>query len=217
MKERFKNTREKKLKKNTISPLVFRLLNIVFGIVLPRIYLQYYGSSVNGLINSITQFLNFVSILELGMGTIVESALYKPLANKKIDEISSIIVSAKTFYRILARILIVYVAVLIIIFPRIVNNQYSMFYTGFLIVAISIGLFANYYFGIVNTLLLNADQRGYVQYNIQSLMVVVNFIASVIMISHGGNIQIVKLTTGLLYLLRPIYLYFYVKKNYAIN
>lgn len=217
MKERFKNTREKKLKKNTTSPLVFRLLNIVFGIVLPRIYLQYYGSSVNGLINSITQFLNFVSILELGMGTIVESALYKPLANKNIDEISSIIVSAKTFYRILARILIVYVAVLIIIFPRVVNNQYSMFYTGFLIVAISIGLFANYYFGIVNTLLLNADQRGYVQYNIQSLMVVVNFIASVIMISHGVNIQIVKLTTGLLYLLRPIYLYFYVKKNYAIN
>ena len=217
MRDDIKDIRIKRLKKNTFSPLIFRVLNIVLGIILPRVYLQYYGSSINGLINSITQFLNFISILELGMGAIVESALYKPLANKENDKISSIVVSAKKFYRSLAKILVIYVVLLIFIFPSVVNNKYDIFYTGFLIIAISIGLFANYYFGIVNTLLLNADQRGYVQYNIQIIMVVVNFIVSVFMISHGFDIQMVKLTTGFIYLMRPIYLYFYVRKNYLIN
>ena len=209
--------RSNRLKKNTISPLVFRILNIVFGIVLPRIYLLYYGSSINGLVSSITQFLNFISILELGMGAIIESALYNPLANNDINGVSAIVVSGKKFYRTLARILLGYVIILIIFFPKIVNGKYDAIYTGFLIIAISIGLFANYYFGIINTILLNADQRGYIQYNLQSVMVIVNFVFSFIMISNGVSIQIVKLTTGLLYLIRPIYLFFYVRKNYEIN
>lgn len=60
----------------------------------------------------------------------------------------------------------------------------------------SIGLFANYYFGIINNLLINADQRGYVQYNIQIVILVLNSAACIIMITHGVNIQIVKLLSG---------------------
>lgn len=211
------NTRISRLRKNTISPLCFRVLTIIFGLILPRLYLKYYGSVTNGLINSISQFLNIISLLELGIGTIVESALYKPLAEKNISQISAIVVSAKKFYRFLANILLIYVVILIFTFPHIVHEKYSLFYTGFLIVSMSIGLFANYYFGIINNLLINADQRGYVQYNVQIVILVLNSAACIIMITHGVNIQIVKLLSGVLYLIRPIYLYYYVQKNYEVN
>ena len=128
-----KDTRITRLGKNTISPLGFRVLSIIFGLILPRLYLQYYGSSTNGLINSISQFLNVISLLELGVGTVVESALYKPLAEKNDVEISAIIVSAKKFYKFLANILLVYVVVLIFVFPAVVQEKYSFMYTGFLI------------------------------------------------------------------------------------
>ena len=125
------NTRISRLRKNTISPLCFRTLTIIFGLILPRLYLKYYGSVTNGLINSISQFLNIISLLELGIGTIVESALYKPLAEKNISQISAIAVSAKKFYRFLAVILLIYVVILIFIFPHIIHGKYScLLYTS---------------------------------------------------------------------------------------
>ena len=85
---------------------MFQNLTIIFGLILPRLYLKYYGSVTNGLINSISQFLNIISLLELGIGTIVESALYKPLAEKNISQISAIVVSAKKFIGFAVNLLI---------------------------------------------------------------------------------------------------------------
>ena len=68
------------LAKNTIASLIAQITAIVCGFILPRFFLEYYGSDVNGLINSITQFLGIISFLELGVGAVVQSSLYKPLA-----------------------------------------------------------------------------------------------------------------------------------------
>ena len=73
------------------------------------------------------------------------------------------------------------------------------------------------YFGIVNSLLLNADQRGYIQYVAQIITLILNTFACYIIIKLGASIQIVKLTTSLIFLLRPLFLVFYVKKHYSID
>lgn len=90
-------------------------------------------------------------------------------------------------------------------------------YTATLIAAISISSFAQYYFGIANALLLNADQRGYIQYNAQTVTVVLNTAVCAVMISMNGTIQMVKLATSLIYLARPLALHFYVKRHYQID
>ena len=77
--------------------------------------------------------------------------------------------------------------------------------------------FAQYFFGIVNRLLLTADQRGYIQYNAQTLAVVCNTAACFILIRIGYSIQIVKLTTSLIYLLQPFLIYLYVRHHYSID
>lgn len=71
------------LAKNTISSLLAQITVLVCGFILPRFFLQSFGSEVNGMVNSIAQFLGVISFLELGVGAVVESALYKPLAEKK--------------------------------------------------------------------------------------------------------------------------------------
>lgn len=67
--------------------------------------LESFGSDVNGLVNSITQFLGVITLLDLGVGAVVQSALYKPLAENDTDTISKIYVSANKFFRRLAEIL----------------------------------------------------------------------------------------------------------------
>ena len=209
--------RGKKLALNTITSLGLQVVNVICGFILPRLILEAFGSDVNGLVNSITQFLGVITLLDLGVGAVVQSALYKPLAENDTDTISKIYVSANKFFRRLAEILLVYVVLLMIFYPMLVNKSFGHMYTALLIAAICISSFAQYYFGIVNSLLLNADQRGYIQYTAQIITLILNTIACYVVIKLGASIQIVKLTTSLIFLLRPFFLVLYVKKHYAIN
>ena len=105
--------RKKRLVYNTVSSLVYQVITIICGFVLPRLILGAFGSNVNGLVNSIVQFLGIISFLELGVGAVVQSSLYKPLAENKRDDVSKIISSANKFFRRLGQILAVYVVILI--------------------------------------------------------------------------------------------------------
>lgn len=209
--------RGKKLALNTITSLGLQVVNVICGFILPRLILESFGSDVNGLVNSITQFLGVITLLDLGVGAVVQSALYKPLAENDADMISKIYVSANKFFRRLAEILLVYVVLLMIFYPMLVNKSFGHMYTALLIAAVCISSFAQYYFGIVNSLLLNADQRGYIQYTAQIITLILNTIACYVVIKLGASIQIVKLTTSLIFLLRPFFLVLYVKKHYVIN
>ena len=209
--------RQKRLLYNTVSSLIFQLTTIICGFILPRLILNAFGSEVNGLVNSIAQFLGVISFLELGVGAVVQSALYKPLAEKNQEDVSKIISSANKFFTRLGQILLIYVIVLVIVYPQFAGKNFGFIYTATLIVAISISSFAQYFFGIVNRLLLTADQRGYIQYNAQTLAVVCNTAACFILIRVGCSIQIVKLATSLIYLLQPFLIYLYVRHHYSID
>lgn len=209
--------RQKRLMYNTISSLVFQLTTIICGFILPRLILQSFGSEVNGLVNSITQFLSMIAFLELGVGSVVQSSLYKPFAENDTEMISKIVVSAGKFFKRLAQILIVYIVFLTIAYPYIANQKFGWLYTAGLIIAMSISSFAQYYFGVVDRLLLTANQRGYIQYNAQTITLIINTIACAVLIEMGASIHVVKLTTSIIYLFRPIFLRFYVNRNYMIN
>lgn len=209
-------SRKKKLLLNTSSSFIFQICTIICGLILPRLILNSFGSKINGLVNSITQFLSIITFLELGVGSVVQSSLYEPLANHNDDEISKIIKSAENFFLKLAIILLVYVVLLIIFYPYI-KRDFGHIFTAMLIIAISISLFAQYYFGMVDRLLLTADQRGYVQYTIQTITLILNTIVCAFWINLGGTIHIIKLTTSCIYLLGVLALRIYVNSHYNIN
>lgn len=215
--DKLNNSRKKKLALNTITSLLLQLTNIVCGFILPRLILGAFGSNINGLVNSISQFLGVITLLDLGVGSVVQSSLYKPLAENNIDEISKIFVSASKFFKRLALMMLGYVLVLIVVFPRFINKDFDYVYTGSLIAVICISSFAQYYFGIVNSLLLNAHQKGYIQYSTQIATIILNTIACAVLIKLGHSIQVVKLTTSLIFIIRPLFLSWYVKKHYTIN
>jgi len=209
--------RRKKLTKNIISSFVFQISTILCGFILPRLILQSFGSEVNGLVNSIVQFLSVISFLQLGVGAVIQSSLYRPLTNKDNQEISKIVASAEKFFRLLAKILLAYIIVLIFVYPIIAKQNFGFLYTATLIATISISSFAEYYFGIVYRLLLNADQRGYISINTQTITLLLNTVACFLLIKFGASIQVVKLATSLIFLIRPAVLVWYVRRHYSLN
>lgn len=210
-------TRNKKLQLNTISSLLNQIITLVCGFILPRYILSYYGSTVNGLVSSVQQLLGLISFCELGVGAVVQSALYKPLADNDDVLTSKILISARKFFDKVGIILTVYVVFLAAFFPLSQRSEFDYMSTMFLVLAMSISYFAQYFFGVRDQLLVNADQRSYIQLFYQSLTIVINTALSIVIIKRGASMQIVKLVTSLVYLIRPIGLAVYVKRNYKID
>lgn len=209
--------RNKRLLWNTVSSLVSQVTAIVCGFILPRLILASFGSEVNGLVTSIAQFLSVISFLELGVGSVVKSSLYKPLAEGDMQSVSKILASGGKFFRKIAGILLGYILVLCAVYPLIAEQNFGHLYTAGLIAAISISSFAQYYFGIVDNLLLTAHQRGYIVYVSQTLTLLLNTASCVALIRFGATIHMVKLTTSLIYLLRPLLQRLYIRRNYSID
>lgn len=207
----------KKLKINTITSLMYQVVSLVSGFILPRLILQYYGSEVNGVVSSVTQFLSIISLCECGVGAVVQSALYKPLANNDISEISKIYASSNRFFRRVAYILIAYIVVLVGVFPFINDGGYDFKFTTTLIISIAIGTLAQYYLGITYQLILNAAQLVYIQMIVRSVCIIINVIASVLLIINGSSIQLVKLMSSLIFLVQPLFYVVVVKRKYRIE
>lgn len=208
---------KRRLLLNTVTPLAYQIINIICGFILPRAILTAFGSNVNGLVSSITQFLGLIAFLEMGVGAVIQSSLYKPLAEKNNRSISEVLSSGNKFFKKLAAILLIYVICLVFIYPFINDNSFGWAFTALLIISMSISSFAQYYFGIIDSLLLTADQRGYVQYSLQIITIIVNTAACIFLIRLGASIQVVKFTTSVIFLCRPLVMRVYVNTKYDIN
>ena len=202
---------------NSISPLIYQATTIICGFILPRLILGHFGTEVNGLVNSITQFLGIIAFLELGVGTVVQSSLYKPLADNDNVTVSKVITSADKFFRHLGYILAIYVIAMLFYYPYLVKQNFSFTFTATLIIAISIRSFAQYFFGIVNRLLLLADQKAYIQYIAQTLAVITNTLGCYILIVFDCSVQVVYGMTSVIFFLQPLAIHLYIKKHYALN
>ena len=202
---------------NSITPLIYQVTTIICGFILPRLILGHFGTEVNGLVNSITQFLAIISFFELGVGAVVQSSLYKPLADKDNITVSKVITSADKFFRRLGYILAIYVVVMLFYYPYLVKQSFSFMFTATLIAAISIRSFTQYFFGIVNRLLLLADQKAYIQYIAQTVAVIANTVGCYILIAFDCSVQVVYGLTSLIFFLQPLAIHLYIKRSYVLD
>ena len=109
---------KKKAYMNIFFSIVSQLISILNGIVVPRLILGTFGSEVNGLVNSLTQFLNYITLVEGGLGSVVLAALYAPLANNDNKKINAVLNAANRFFKKIAYIFLVY--------PVLVKNIYFL-------------------------------------------------------------------------------------------
>ena len=208
---------KQKLVLNTVCSLLQQGIAVLCGLIVPRLILVAYGSEVNGLIQSVTQFLGLVTFMELGVGQVLQSALYKPLAEGDSRRVSEVLASGNRFFRRIAQILLVYVLLLMIAYPLLVERHFGWLYTAAMVGILSLGSFAQYYFGIIDRLLLNADQRGYIQYISQMIALIVNVVLSFVLIRMGAGVHMVKLAASLVFMARPFAVRIYIKRHYSLE
>lgn len=209
--------RNKKLLLNTGMGIIQQVVTIICGFILPRFFLKNFGSNVNGLISSISQFLGFISLLEMGVGPVIQANLYKPLADGDNTRISEIVKSAERFFRRIAYIFLAYIIILSVIFPIAIDTEFDPIFTVSLLVIIAISTIAQYFFGATYQVLLNSDQKSYVQMSLRTVAIILNTAICIVLMYAGASVHTVKLVSASIFVMQPLGQMIYVKKHYTLN
>ena len=138
--------------KNTLCSVLQHITAIVCGLILPREILSHYGSEMNGMVHSISQFLSYTVLLEMGIGAVIPAALYQPLEAGDFDRISAILSSGYRVFRRIAGICTVYILLLTAVFPAAAGVPSSAWF----ILVLGLGTVIHYQsyteFGIIQTM-----------------------------------------------------------------
>ncbi len=211
------NNKGNNIRINSITSICVQVGSIVQGLVIPRLLLQAFGSEINGLVSSISQFLNFFTIIEGGVIGVLLASLYLPISNKDEKKTGAVVGAAKQFLRKLSLLFVIYSILLGVVFPFINDSDFSWLYVFSLVLIISITTFFQYYFTIIPQLIVRADNKVYVYNIICLIFIAVNIVSTVICIWIVPEIHVVKLISAFAYLVQPIFLNLYIKRHYSIK
>jgi len=90
--------RVKSFIRNTTFGLIFEVIMLIFGLIVPRLIISSYGSEVNGLTSTINQLLAVLNLLQAGaLGASIFS-LYKPLAEDDFEKVSRVLAASRNFF-----------------------------------------------------------------------------------------------------------------------
>ena len=149
---------ERNLKKDIILNFIITLLISLIGFIQNKYFVKYLGIELLGILKLFNQLFQYLNIVEMGIGSASAYALYKPLAEKNIDDISKIISTIKNIYNKIAIILFGLGLACIPLLPFFMkmdnfNKSIYLYWILFLINTISTYLYIKY------VILFTADQQ----------------------------------------------------------
>ena len=202
---------------NIISSLTLQVVTLISGFIIPKIILTNFGSSVNGLVSSLNQFLSYITLIEGGITGVVLANLYKPLVDHDNKKISAVLVTAKKFFNKIGYLFIAYSIGVAVVYPILSKEGFSWSFVASLTVVLSLNLLIQYLFSLSFRVLLQADKKLYVISFTQIVITVCNIACAFFSVKIYPSIHLLKLLTGLLYIIQPLVYGYFVKKHYSIN
>ena len=201
---------------NTAWAAIYQIVIMAVGFITPRIMLQFYGSEVNGLLTSITQFITYFSLVEAGLSGASVYSLYKPLAEKNYKKVSSIVVATRNFYNISGYIFSILILGLAIGYSILIESStLSPIYVFALVIVLGFTGAVDFFSLGKYRALLTADQKMYIISLASAISIIVNTVIIVFMSYYRINIVIVRAVALSSILLRSFIFILYVHKNYA--
>lgn len=208
-------SRTKKFLYNSATTALYQVFMMLSGFILPRVILGCYGSEINGLVSSITQFITYFNLVEAGLSGAAIYALYKPLADNDHPAINAVVSAAKKFYFISGYIFTGLVFVLAFAYPFFVQTEsLTPVSVGILVVVLGGSGFLEFFTLAKYRVLLSADQRSYMISIASIVYVVLNTAIIVVLAKLGASIVVVRAVALLAIFSRTMILAVYTRKHY---
>lgn len=164
--------------KNTTVAMLARIIAILLGFVTRVVFTHTLSEDYVGVNGLFTDILNVLALSELGVGTAITYALYKPIAEKDIEKQKSLMHIYKQFYRIVAGIVLAVGLFIIPFMDILIKNQPKVDY----LIVIYLMYLANSvvsYLLIYKRTLIDAHQLSYIGVLYQTVFLVIQNIIQI--------------------------------------
>ena len=172
--------------RNTTVAIVARMIAILLGFFTRVVFTHTLSEEYVGINGLFTDILNILALSELGIGTAITYALYKPIAEKDIEKQKSLMQLYKQFYRIVALIVLIAGLLVIPFMDVLIKDGQNIKYLV-LIYLMYLGNSVISYLLIYKKTLIDAHQLNYLGVVCYTIFLVIQNVLQIVILVFTGN------------------------------
>ena len=202
-------------KRNIIFGYVGQVVTALMSFLLRSIFILYLSRELLGVNSLYTDVLSVLSMAELGIGTALNFSLYGPVARGEREKIKSYMRMYRRAYTVIAGVVAGIGLILVPFLPYLVKKpgaitqqQLVLYYLIFLFNTVST-YFVSYKFSLVN-----AEQKNYIQTNINTITKVISISLQIVILVATKNFLLFLLTDAAVQLVQKIFVSRYLNRMY---
>ena len=206
--------KENRIRKNLLSGIVYQVVLIALGFLLPRLYLENFGSEVNGVLSTIKQVFVYMGLLEAGVGLATTQALYKPVAEDDRNTVSSVISATNIYYRRTGTVYALIVLVLAAVYAWMIPTGMDPKVVFAIVVLTALPALFGFFVQTKYRILLEVDGRKYVINNSETVLQLLSNVAKVLVLLFTNSLILMQFVYCMLSLMQLLYVYIVAKRRY---
>ncbi len=208
------STKDNRIKYNLLSGFAYQVILIAIGFLLPRLYLENFGSEVNGVLSTIKQIFVYMTLLEAGIGLATMQALYKPVAEGDHGRSSAILSATNIFYIKTGVIYSAIVILLAVVYAFFVPTSIPTLELFTIIILTALPNLFSYFIQAKYRVLLEVDGRKYIITNSETVLQLLANVGKIVVLLLTDSLVLIQLVYCLLALAQLGYVYIQAKHRY---
>ncbi len=203
-----------RIKNNLISSLIYQVVLISLSFLLPRLYLENFGSEVNGVLSTIKQIFAYLFLLEAGVGLATTQALYKRIGEKDYKSASEVLSATHSYYIRTGIIYVIIVLAIAALYAYVIPTSIDGNVVFLIIILTALPAVFSYFVQAKYRILMEVDGRKYVINNAETILQIASNAGKILVLLLSDSLILIQLVYCIMYLTQLIYLYFYAKRRY---
>ncbi|WP_165253995.1 hypothetical protein [Adlercreutzia sp. ZJ304] len=192
-----KLSRQNEKTRAAMLTMVTSVINVgivaLFGLIYTQKLMEVYGSSINGLISTLIQFVSLFTALEGGLTTAAIVALYGPVVNQNYKKIGLILGNMRKVFIIIGVCIAALTLPLGIVYIDIIDSPISYNQTLAMLVITIINVVISIAFQSNFIVIFSGFNKQFIQYILSTIARTITWIAAMMLIVTNQNIVIVYL------------------------
>lgn len=162
--------RSKNAVKNATVNLIARILEQIIAFISRTIFIHFLSLEYLGITSLFSNVLSVLNLAELGIGTAINVALYKPLAEKNVIQVKSYMNFYKKAYRVIGGVILVVGLILIPFLPYLIKGSTDLVDINIAYIIFLAKSVFSYWCLAYKRTIMDADQKNYIVTIVQYLV-----------------------------------------------
>ncbi len=207
--------KDSRIKHNLLSSLTYQVVLVSLSFLLPRLYLENFGSEVNGVLSTIKQIFTYMCLLEAGVGLATTQALYKKIGENDHKSASAVLSATHSYYIKTGIIYSAIVLLIAVVYAYFIPTSIDSNILFFIVILNAIPSLFSYFVQAKYRILMEVDGRKYVINNAETILQLASNIGKILVLLLTDSLILIQLVYCVIAILELLYLYFYAKRRYT--